>query len=405
MAAAQYLHVPGYSALILRRRFPDLKRADGLIPRSLEWWKNTDARWNAQDKKWTFPCPGGGESVIQFGFCDHENDIYQYQGSQFQYVGWDELTQFTEQQYRYLFSRQSRPATGPLHDVPLRVRGASNPGGVGHGWVKARFVEAKSRPVGTYFIPSFVSDNPTVDHDEYVRSLSYLDPTTRDQLLKGDWDAMDDGRFKRAWLRYYQRYGNGYVLAGTVYTAESVVARFLTVDPAATVKETAKADPDYTVVSAWGYTRDGMLLWLGCDRFRAEVPEIAPRMHKSYKFHRSGKAYIEGGGMQKAVYQVARRHQPPMNIIPVNPASVGDKLVRATPFLNMAEAGRVWLPAAGASDGPFPLDDVVSELLRFTGDSKQSGHDDIFDTGAWAGDVVERGLVGSTGIPWQAGGA
>lgn len=117
--------------------------------------------------------------------------------------GFDELTHFTETQYRYLFSRLDRPSDGPLSQVPLRMRAASNPGGPGHDWVKRRFIDRQVNaddPLDTpeqaarrIFIPARVLDNPSIDRDAYVRSLGHLEPEVRAQLLDGDWDARQPG--------------------------------------------------------------------------------------------------------------------------------------------------------------------------------------------------------------------
>jgi phage terminase large subunit-like protein len=102
--------------------------------------------------------------------------------------------------------------------------------------------------------------------------------------------------------------------------------------------------------------------------------------------------------MQKAVVQLARRcMNPRMNVIELKP--VTDKLVRATELLNLAEGGRVWLPL---EDPKFPLDDVTGELLRFTGDPKQDGHDDIFDTASYAGQVAQQRRR-KPGVPYVIG--
>jgi predicted phage terminase large subunit-like protein len=123
-------------------------------------------------------------------------DHFRYQSAAFQYIGFDELSHFEEQQYRYMFSRLRR-LEGV--EVPLRMRSASNPGGVGHDWVKRRFIDPGSpeRP----FIPSRLEDNPYLDRESYVESLKELDPTTREQLLNGDWVVRPPGgMFKRGWF-------------------------------------------------------------------------------------------------------------------------------------------------------------------------------------------------------------
>ena len=99
-------------------------------------------------------------------------------------------------QYRYLLSRLRRLAGSA---VPIRARCASNPGGVGHEWVRQRFVVegGEERP----FVPARLEDNPHLDREEYEKALAQLDPVTRAQLRNGDWDVLPEGRlFKREWF-------------------------------------------------------------------------------------------------------------------------------------------------------------------------------------------------------------
>lgn len=209
MAALRYVDQPGYDAILMRRTFADLALPGSLIPRSQEWLSGTAAKWNERDKRWTFP---SGAS-LSFGYCETANDRYRYQSTEFDFVGWDELTQFEEVVYRYLFSRVRRRKGSPY--VP-RVRSATNPGGVGHRWVKKRFgitekgaqspkwleddgsgvvrdVLARDRP----FIPAKLHDNPHVDEESYRRSLAQLDTTTREQLEHGLWVLDDATRIYR----------------------------------------------------------------------------------------------------------------------------------------------------------------------------------------------------------------
>lgn len=194
MAALQYVDVPGYSALILRRTFPELSQPGAIMSRSHEWlgqWRKHGVQWNEQKKRWTFP----SGATLTFGYLRSIRDVYQYQGAEFQFVGFDELTQFPEEPYTYLFSRLRRPEQGPLAQVPLRMRAASNPGNVGHGWVKNRLVMPDARQPGRVFIPAKLSDNPHLDRDTYVESLSHLGPILRRQLLDGDWAAFEGAAY------------------------------------------------------------------------------------------------------------------------------------------------------------------------------------------------------------------
>jgi len=185
-AALQYVDVPGYAALILRRSFSDLALPGAAMARSKEWLTGK-ARWSEREKTWSFPA----RSSLTFGYLEAEDDVYRYQSSEYQFIGFDELTQFSEAQYRYLFSRLRRVSE---IEVPLRMRWASNPGGVGHGWVKRRFIDEPAD--GVVFVPARVADNPGLEADEYVRSLSHLPETIRQQLLDGDWGAFEGAAFQ-----------------------------------------------------------------------------------------------------------------------------------------------------------------------------------------------------------------
>ena len=204
-AALMFADVPGYNALLLRRTLADLKLADSLIPISKAWLAETPAMWNGQDYSWTFPTAGKRDAVIQFGYLKAPGDELRYQGTQYQFIGFDELTQFpNREQYRYLASRLRRPKMDresmvklygeasdgvTLADIPLRIRSATNPGGPGHHWVKQRFVNPETRAAP--FLPSTMLDNPGLDHDEYRESLAILSEVERRRLELGDWDVVE----------------------------------------------------------------------------------------------------------------------------------------------------------------------------------------------------------------------
>jgi hypothetical protein len=196
MAALQYVDVKGYAALLLRRTFPDLTKPGALLDRAREWLVHTDAVWEASTKTWHFR--GGGS--LTFGYLETDADRFIYQGAEFQFIGFDELTQFTELQYTYLLSRLRRPpaSTADLGTVPLRMRAATNPGGIGHRWVMERFglrLDGTQEP-GHHrpFVPARLDENPGIDVESYRESLAETDSTTRDQLERGLWIPDGQGR-------------------------------------------------------------------------------------------------------------------------------------------------------------------------------------------------------------------
>lgn len=201
MAAAQYVDVPNYAALLLRRSFRDLALPGALMHLSHQWWDHTEAHWDGQSFKWTFP----SGSVIQFGYMESEGDELRYQSSEYQFIGFDELTQFKEHQYTYMFSRMRRVKES---GIPLRMRSATNPGGPGHEWVKDRWnlpFGPKNTP-NRVFVPARLDDNPHLDIKSYDEGLSQLTSVTYQQLREGDWDAsISGGKFYSEWFTKIDR--------------------------------------------------------------------------------------------------------------------------------------------------------------------------------------------------------
>ncbi len=196
------VHIPNYRGIIFRQTYPQL---EALISRSIELYKAAypRAKYNDTKKVWTFP----SGSQIFFGYMLREKDKYNYQGKPYDFIGFDELTQFSMTQYEYLRSR-NRP-TGPGTRVYMRA--TANPGGVGHGWVKERFItaavpnttvwtdeeivtpEGKKMKVRSsrIFIPSTVFDNKELlkNDPQYLARLAILPEAERNALLYGDWDS------------------------------------------------------------------------------------------------------------------------------------------------------------------------------------------------------------------------
>ena len=200
--ALRQVNIPHYRALILRKTYPQLSE---LIDKTMRYYKPVfpKARYNGSAHCWTFP----SGAKIYFGSLHHAQDKYNYQGKAFDFIGVDELTHFTWDEYSYVMSR-NRP-NGPGTRVYMRA--TANPGGVGHGWVKARFISPA--PPGTrmvqlvnvktpdgkeitrrrtrIFILSTVFDNPALMENDpgYIGTLASLPEAERQALLYGNWDS------------------------------------------------------------------------------------------------------------------------------------------------------------------------------------------------------------------------
>jgi phage terminase large subunit-like protein len=195
MAAAQFVDRPEFAGIIFRRTYKDLALPGAIMDRALDWWKHAPGvSWDGSNKIFRFE----SGAKISFAYMQHGGDETNYQGAEFHLAAWDELTQFPDRrQYRYLLSRIRRPANST---VPLRSLSASNPGGPGHPWVAEDFdVELDGH--GFPFYPARVVDNPYIDREAYIAGLMHLHPTTRAQLLAGDWRAREPGDyFRRDWF-------------------------------------------------------------------------------------------------------------------------------------------------------------------------------------------------------------
>jgi len=190
-AIVQALRYAGVDTLLLRRTFPELEaslltyfRRD--VPRELYRSYN--------DSKHVVTWRNG--STTRFGYSQSENDVYQYQGAEFLFIGIDELTLFTLNQWQFLTSRNRCPVPGTFPNMA----GATNPGNIGHAWVKALWIERKPAagmerpeqydPADYAFIRATVRDNPIYAHDQnYLKTLRALPRHLRQAFLEGDWNV------------------------------------------------------------------------------------------------------------------------------------------------------------------------------------------------------------------------
>ena len=190
-AVMQAVACPGTDTLLLRRTYPELEssllayfRRD--VPR--EFYKSYNESKHLVT--WT------NGSTTRFGYCRNENDVYQYQGAEFAFIGIDELTHFTMRQWQFLTSRNRCSVPGSR----CGMAGATNPGNIGHAWVKALWVDHVApagfdcpdlyRAQDYDFIRARLDDNPIYANDvEYRRTLEALPEHLRRAFLDGDWNV------------------------------------------------------------------------------------------------------------------------------------------------------------------------------------------------------------------------
>lgn len=412
MAALQYVDVPGYSALIIRRTMTEAKESGAPLALAHSWlqgWPKDEVRFVPSEHTYYFSTYDedgnyAQPSTLQFGYLGQQNSSVRYQGAQLQFVGFDELTQHQEADYVFFWSRTRKPVC-PKHKVdsqgrpifspdcyvcrkcsslPIRYRATANPGGVGHEWVKKRFgiIEnpdktSKYKFIGhpeimkvRPFLPSFYTDNPGIDVADYGQKLEYLDDLRKQQLKYGDWSASADARFKKDYFRYYSMRGSNYALGlngeGSVYP-RGAMEIFGIIDPAMSTKAGPNSEqiyrnapPSYTVISIWGITPDRNLLLLWVTRFREEAPEVLDEIMRIQRQWRPQYfAFEENQG--RALLQFCQR-----NGIMVRPIWTStDKITNSIEAQQRAKAGKIWFPHESLQNHWLP--DWEGEIFNWTG--------------------------------------
>lgn len=407
MAALQYVHVPGYSALILRRDYPRLSLPNAIMDRAHQWLRNTDAVWNAQTKTYRFP----SSAVLQFGYIDSPEDRYRYASSEFQCIAWDELTEFRLTQgddnpYEFMFSRLRKPAN---MDVPLRMRAASNPGNIGHFYVKRRYITDEALqairddqprvffadPQCTRaFVPALLADNPFIDREQYIQNLLHLPSVTRARLLQGDWSIVEDAIIRVDWLRYYDMRGEMLLPLDKRREPLQVVidqrecTRIATIDTAGTSKQKAeerKGKPaSWSVCQIWDYWHEKNFLFLRhVWRDRVNWDGLKSGVRQTLREWRPTTVLVENAHHGPPLFYELRGEFQAALVNPVTAQMRGQsgrpgKVERATPLLTKLEQGEVFLPSANSTW----LADLEQEWLAWTGLDEEAA--DQIDAAAYA---------------------
>lgn len=423
MDALRYTDVPGYAAIIFRKSLTDLKRNGGLLDLAMNWlgpYLGREVFYEASTHmfKWL------NGSSLTFGYCGSYTSWEHYQGGNYQYIGWDELTQHSEQDFDEMLTRLRRNSCSvhgqyPREDcnncamyshmrkIPLRVRSTTNPGGRGHLWVKKRYKLYKSNkpehinPVtgmpGIWlsgdptkpYLPAFFVDNPGLDHDTYQSILRMIkDDQRKAQMLEGDWDWIANGVFHPEWFKARWEYRGGYyaILSPTTGIAthsyhEDMIRRFTVVDVACSVREGvgersfkqtqgSMLPASWTVIGTFGITPRNELLWLDVQRFQQEAPQIFDALKQTCLKWRPMYVSLEANGPGKPIAQQCMQMGMPIKEV----ITYNDKPSNSAEAQVRCRAGKVFLPK---EDTVSWLNDVIGELTTWTGHPHET--DDIVD--------------------------
>ncbi len=179
------------SVLLLRRTLAELRK-NHIQP--LIYELNGYAVYKKDERAFIFP----NGSRLELGYCDNEGDLMQYQGAEYDVIGFEEATNFREEWIRFI----STSLRNTRLDFKTRIYYTCNPGGVGHSYIKRLFIDRDftdgENPDDYLFIPARIYDNkPLMEaNPDYIRLLEALPPSKRRAHLDGDWNVCEGQVFE-----------------------------------------------------------------------------------------------------------------------------------------------------------------------------------------------------------------
>ncbi|HET6330034.1 MAG TPA: phage terminase large subunit [Holophagaceae bacterium] len=344
-------HGANARGILFRRSMPEL---EDVKARMMQIFPKLGATWRAAERKWVFP----NKATLQLRFLDLDDDAAKYQGASYTWMAFDEAGAWPSPKPIDMLRATLRSAAG----VPTRFLLTGNPGGKGHEWLRARYIDP-ARPGTVFqgedgqmrvFIPSRLADN---------QELMKNDPTYEDRLrasgpawlvkawLEGDWSASEEGNiFKRDYWRFFDERPE------MEFTIQSLDSAFKT-----------GAENDYSVLTTWGRRPEGYYL-LHVWRAKVEFPELKRHVVAMYEAWKPKVVLVEDKASGQSLIQELRRD----TVLPINAVQVtADKLARAYAITATVEAGKVFLPRSA----PW-LSDFMEELAVFN----KGAHDDQVDS-------------------------
>ncbi len=383
-----------FGGVIFRRNSTQVRNEGGLWDESTTLYGGLGAHPREAFLEWIFH----SGARLKFAHLEHDNSVFNWQGSQIPYIGFDELTHFTEKQFFYMLSR-NRSASG----VAGYVRATCNPdvdswvrtfidwwidldgypikerAGVLRWFIRIddNMVWGDSRqelielygkdelPKSVTFIPSKVQDNKILMEKDpsYLANLRALSRVDRLRLLGGNWNvrATSGEMFRREW----------FPIVSAIPAGWNGAVRFW--DRAATKPSEGNADPDWT---------RGLLLFrypdnsfvVGDLKSMRNTPREVETLVKNVASHDGQRVRVVSQQDPGSAGVMERDHFIRALIgFDVKTVVISkDKLTRSRPASAQAEAGNIRVLRAPWNEEFF------KELENFGSDYK--GHDDIVDT-------------------------
>lgn len=202
-----------WRGVLFRKTYPELQ---DVIEKSKKWFKQfePDAVFNEAKTEWRWPT---GERLL-FRQFSKPADYWKYHGHAYPWIGWEELGTWPDDKcFKSMFSCSRSTVKG----IPRKVRSTTNPFGVGHNWVKARYrlpvppghlrgpVIRDARDESGILEPPRVAIHGQLSENRilieadpgYVGRLaaSAPSPAAREAWLRGSWDIVAGGMFDDIW--------------------------------------------------------------------------------------------------------------------------------------------------------------------------------------------------------------
>ena len=406
LEAARHRANPGYRGVVFRRTFPQIAAGGGLWDAAGEVYRRVGGVANESKHEYRFPAG----AQVAFRHLQHEKNVYDWQGAELAFIGFDELTHFTERQFFYLLSRNRTtcgirpyvratcnpdagswvaqflawwidPETGfPVPERAGVLRWFYRLGDDIHWYDTREAAEAAhpdlacdSAPLSATFVPALLSDNLLLLARDpgYRAKLNALPRVERERLLGGNWKVTAaDGLF-RDWPEpadppgQWRRRVRAWDLAATEPTDQN--------------------DPDYAVGVLMGEAADGRYWVLDVKRVRYSPRKLEALILETAKGDGLDVTVIieqEPGAAGKIVASDYRDKLAGYNAVIDRPdARTGDKVTRAFGYSKAVEDGRVWL-ARGAWVAAFKAEHSTFPF---------GSHDDQVDAAATAFRRLARG--------------
>lgn len=377
---------PGNRGVIFRRVYPSLNRT--IVPRVRAALRGL-GRYNETLHEAQF----ANGSVLELATLQREHDVDNFQGPEYGVVAFEELTEFLESQYLHLLGRLRAPVDG----VRPHAVATTNPGGVGHAWVKRRFVRPDPvdlpeggsppapfevwrpratpenstgghPPLSRCFVPATLDDNPALterDPGYRARLRANTSRAKRRALEHGDWDAIDaveGALWEQQWLDAWR-----------VAEAPASRLRVVAVDPS-----DGKQGADAYGVDVASLGEDGRVYVEGSYSWRKPVGELVDSTVRLLEDTLADRLVVERNHGGAWLVEAFRARHPHVSVTTVW-ASEG-KRTRAEPVAALFE------PLEGASPraclvGHHP--ELEQQMTTFTGAAGERSPDEL-DACVWA---------------------